>query len=299
LKKEILKLIIPLFFASGILFASASQEKPATVQSPRFAFAPEFHSSQDLHEFFNQKSPAFKDRYLLEWNSSGEVAFFSYNDRFFFFVEMAAAVGLGKWPDKPILFDPREIDIGLGPMFEYRFAPVNIALGLDHHCFHQIDSDPAAGSDTQQVMYWNKFCLSASSPNFRKNEYRLSLRTDVPLTLGRRFAWNAGIYYSLHDFFGMDTSIISWNQPYAVDLAGQVRFAVYRFKGIACILNATTGAYFTRMNTTLWNQQLCAELMATQGAFGLSLFVNWVVVDQLPPRQNKDRLVAVGINGFN
>jgi hypothetical protein len=239
---------------------------------------------------------------LLEWNSGAELAFFSWKKRFFFWGEVEASVGLGRWPDKAIFFNPKEIDIGLGPMFEYRFTPVNLALGLDHHCFHHIDKDPQDSewaSDTFQVMYWNKFCLGVSSPNFRKNEFRQSLKPDAPLTLQNRFAWNANIYYSLHDFFGMDTSIISWNQPYAVDCTGEVRCAVYKFKGIAFVLNAKTGAYFTRSNTTLWNQQLCAELMATQGVFGLSLFVNWVVVDQLPPRQNKDRLMAYGLDCFN
>jgi hypothetical protein len=289
----------------GCFAESACGDKIAGDQAPRFAFAPEFHFWQDLHEFFNQKDSTFKNRYLLGWNSGAELAFLSYSNRFFFFLEMTATVGLGKWADKPILFDPREVDIGLGPMFEYRFTPVNVALGLDHHCFHQIDSDPARSDtpDDQKVMYWNKFYLNASSPNFRKNGYRMLLKSDVPLTLKNRLAWSAGLYYSLHEFFGMDTSIVSWNQPYALDLTGEVRYAVYRFKGIACVLNAKTGAYFTRKNTTawspLWNQQLGAELLATTGVFGLGLFINWIVVDQLPPRQNMDRLIAVGLNGFN
>jgi len=152
-------------------------------------------------------------------------------------------------------------------------------------------------------MYWNKFCLSAASPNFRKNDFRLALNNDAPLSMKTRFAWDASLFYSVHDFFGTDTSVLSWNQPYLVDLTGQVRFAVYRFKGIVCALNAFTGAYFTRRNATawspLWNQQLGAELLATQGKFELSLFVNWIVVDQQPIRQNKDRLIPVGITGFN
>jgi len=275
-----------------------SQEKTAD-PSPRFAFAPEFHFWQDLHEFFNQKDTTFENRYFLGWNSGAEIAFFSYGNRFFCFLDMEATVGLGKWveADKPILFDPREVDIGLGPMFEYRFLPVYVGLGLDHHCFHQIDRPQ------WETMYWNKFCLSAASPNFRKNDFRLALNNDAPLSMKTRFAWDASLFYSVHDFFGSDTSVLSWNQPYLVDLAGQVRFAVYRFKGIVCALNAFTGAYFTRRNATawspLWNQQLGAELLATQGKFGLSLFVNWIVIDQRPIRQNKDRLIPVGITGFN
>jgi hypothetical protein len=301
LNRRLISFIIPLFLAIGNHANVSCQEHSAEKQSPGFAFAPEFHFWQDLHSFYNQKDSAFKNRYFLEWNSGAEVAFFSYKNRFFLFLDMTVTVGLGKWPDRPILFDPREVDVGFGPMLEYRFSPVNIGLGLDHHCFHQIDNNPEESGtpEDRKIMYWNKFNLSVSSPNFRKNEFRLSLKSDDPLTLKRRFAWNASIFYSMHDFFGMDTSVVSWNQPYAVDLIGEVRFAVYRFKGIAAVLNAKTGAYITRTNSTLWNQQLGAELMATKGMFGLSLFVNWVVVDQLPPRQNKDRLIALGINGFN
>jgi hypothetical protein len=301
LNKALFSIIIPVFFAVGHFSGASCQEQSAENQSQRFAFAPEFHFWQDLHTFFNQKDSTFKNRYLLEWNSGAELAFFSYKNRFFCFLDMTVTVGQGRWADKPILFDPREVDVGLGPVLEYRFAPVNVGFGLDHHCFHQIDSDPGASGtpDDRKVMYWNKFCLSAASPNFRKNEYRLSLRNNVPLAMKNRFAWNASLFYSVHDFFGMDTSIVSWNQPYAVDLTGQVRCAVYRYKSVVAVLNGNTGAYFTRTNTTLWNQQLGVELLATQGVFGLGLFVNWIVVDQLPPRQNKDKLVLVGINGFN
>jgi hypothetical protein len=296
-----------IFIAIGYSSDAGSQEKPVPDESSRFAFAPEYHFWQDLHEFFNQKDSTFENRYFLEWNSGAELAFFSYRNRFFCFLDMAATVGLGRWAeaDKPILFDPREIDVGLGPMFEYRFAPVYVGLGLDHHCFHQIDSDPTAPGtpEASKVMYWNKLCLSAASPNFRKNDFRLSLKDDAELSIRNSVAWSSSLYYSVHDFFGTDTSVLSWNQPYAVDLTGQVRCALYRFKGVACVLNAFTGAYFTRKNATswspLWNQQLGAELLATKGLFGLSLFVNWVVVDQLPPRQNKDKLIAVGLNGFN
>jgi hypothetical protein len=290
---KLFSFIIPVILVFGYCPDAMGQEKPEQKQTPRVAFAPEFHFWQDLHTFYNQKDSTFKNRYFLEWNSGAELAFFSAGNRFFCFLEMAVTVGLGRWADKPILFDPREVDIGFGPLFEYRFAPVNVGLGLDHHCFHQIDMPE------WETMYWNKFCLSASSPHFRKNEFRLSLKNDAPLTMKDRFAWNANVFYSMHEFFGMDTSVISYNQPYAVDLTGEVRFAVYRFKGIAAVLDGKTGAFFTRSNTTLWNQQLRIELMATQGLFGLSLFVNWIVVDQLPIRQNKDRLIVVGINGFN
>jgi|WetSurMetagenome_2_1015567.scaffolds.fasta_scaffold00008_145 hypothetical protein len=256
-----------------------------------FKFAPEFHFFEDLHVFFHQKEE-FKNRYFIEWYNSAELAFFSCRDRFFFFGEMESTVGLGKWPDKAILFDPRDIDLGFGPMFEYRFAPVNVSLGLDHHCFHGIDT-----LDFEPV-YWNKISVLVSSKQFRPEAFREALAGQGTLSWNRRISWQAGAAYSLHDFFGFDTSVVSWNQPYLVDLTGEARCAVARFKGIAVIVGARTGAYFTRTHTTLWNQQFYAQLLATQGLFGLDIFVNWVALDQLPPRQNKDGLVSLGINGF-
>ena len=272
--------------------AGESTDSHTGKTSAGFKFAPEFHFNEDLHLFFNQKDSIFQRRYLMEWNSSAELAFFSFRDRFFFFGEMEATLGLGKWPNKAILFDPNNIDIGFGPMLEYRFAPVNISLGLDHHCFHGIDT-----LDYEPV-YWNKVTLGASSPQFRHEAFRQAIAGETPLSWDRRIAWQAGIEYSLHSFFGLDTSVVSWNLPYVFDVNGEVRCAVARFRWIAAVLDAKTGAYLTRANQTKWNQQLCAELLATQGLFGLDLFVNWVVVDQVQWRGNKDSLVALGIDGF-
>lgn len=285
-------IVLVLMMAAPICFGTACPAGDS--KSKGLSFAPEFHFDEDLHMFFNQDS-VFRQRYFIEWNSSAELAFLSYDNRFFFFGEMEATVGLGRWPNKAILFDPNQMDIGFGPLFEYRFAPVNLDVGLDHHCFHEIDT---LDSGLLGPVYWNKVALNASSPQFRPGAFKEAIAEGSDLSWKTRLAWQAGIAYTLHDFFGVDTSIVGWNQTYMVDLTGEVKCAVYRFKGIAAIADAKTGAYITRTNQTLWNQQLRAELLATQGKFGLDLFVNWVVVDQLPPRQNKDKLVAVGIDGF-
>ncbi len=269
-------------------------------QDAAFHIAPEYHFDEDLHFFFNQKNPDFEKRYFVEWITSAEVAFFSVGRRFFFFGDMQGTINLGKWPNKAILFDPREVDIGFGPALEYRFNDVNMALGLDHHCFHEIDTidNGPMGPAYLGPMYWNKISLNVSSKQFRPEVYRHAITGQSRLSWDQSLAWSAGIAYSLHDFFGLDTSIVSWNQPYLIDLTAEARYTVARFWGMAVILTGKTGTYFTRTNTTLWNQQLRAELLALQGAFGLDLFVNWNVVDQLPIRQNKDKLVEIGIDGF-
>ena len=280
-------------FLVGSALAATPDDSQARAASPIFRAAPEYHFDEDIHFYFNQKDSFFQRTYFVEWNTSAELAFFSLANRFFFFVDMQGTIDLGRWPNKPILFDPDEVDIGFGPMFEYRFNTVNVGLGLDHHCFHAIDT-----SNSAMQMYWNKVILNVSSPQFRPEAFRQSIAGTAPLSWDRRVAWTAGLAYSMHDFFGIDTSIISWNQPYLIDLTGEARIVVAKFYGMAAVLDAKTGAYFTRTNTTLWNQQLRAELLTLEGKFGLNLFVNWVVVDQLPVRQNKDRLVGVGLDGF-
>lgn len=290
---------LPAFVSALVLFATiccgadAGEEPLVANKSPGFLFAPEFHFSQDLHMFFLQKSTKMRERYFIEWVSGAELAFFSINNRFFFFGEMAITMGLGRWTTKAILFDPREVDAGFGPLFEYRFNAANISLGLDHHCFHEIDTLGLT------PVYWNKLCFSGSSPNFRPGSYLSALADPKPLSWKSRLAWQASLGYYFHELFGMDTSIVSWNNDYACDIVCEARCAVYRWHGFAGVINARTGAYLTRTTGVYWKQEAGAEITATQGRFGLSLFANWVIVDQLQERLNRNGLLLVGIKAFN
>jgi hypothetical protein len=289
---SLMSCVVMIILSAALCCAASAGDSLSARKSPGFQLAPEFHFNEDLHTFFLQKDANFRERYFVEWISGAELAFFSINDRFFFFGEMALTIGLGKWENKAILFDPREVDAGFGPLVEYRFAPVNISLGLDHHCFHEIDT-----LDMTPV-YWNKLYLGAASPNFRPGPYRSALSDPAPLTWKNRLAWQATLGYYVHELFGMDTSIIAWNQDYAADIIAEARYAAFRWNGFTGIVSAKTGAYLTRTSGVKWKQEAGAEIMATQGRFGLSLFVNWVMLDQLQKRLNRDKLLVVGIKGF-
>jgi hypothetical protein len=284
--------VVTIVLSGALCYAASADDSLSVKKPPGFQLAPEFHFNEDLHTFFLQKNAKFRERYFVEWISGAELAFFSVNDRFFFFGEMALTIGLGKWENKAILFDPREVDAGFGPLVEYRFAPVNISLGLDHHCFHEIDT-----LDLTPV-YWNRLYLGAASPNFRPGPYRLALADPAPLTWKNRLAWQTTLGYYVHELFGMDTSIISWNNDHALDIIAEVRCAVYRWRGFAGVVSAKTGAYLTRTQGVWWKQEAGAEITATQGRFGLSLYANWVIVDQLQERLSRDKLLVVGIKGF-
>ena len=284
--------VIGFLFAAALYCAVSADDSLSVKKSPEWRFAPEFHFNEDLHTFFLQKNDTLKERYFVEWISGAELAFFSVNNRFFFFGEMALTMGLGRWAHKAILFDPNLIDAGFGPLVEYRFAPVNISLGLDHHCFHEIDTLNLT------PVYWNRLWLSTASPNFRPGPYRSALTAPASLTWKNRLAWQASLGYYFHELFGMDTSIISWNNEHALDIICEARCAVYRWRGFAGVLSAKTGAYLTRTQGVWWKQEAGAEIMATQGRFGLSLFADWIIVDQLQKRLNRDKLLVVGIKGF-
>jgi hypothetical protein len=284
--------VIGFLFIATLYFTIFAGDSLSAKKSPQWKFAPEFHFNEDLHTFFLQKDSTFKNRFFVEWISGAELAFFSVNDRFFFFGEMALTIGLGRWEHKAILFDPREVDAGFGPLVEYRFAPVNISLGLDHHCFHEIDMMELT------PVYWNRLYLSAASPNFRPGPYRSGLADPALLTWKNRLAWQATLGYYAHELFGMDTSIISWNNDHALDIICEARCTAFRWNGFAGVVSAKTGAYLTRTQGVWWKQEAGAEIIATQGKFGFSLFANWIIVDQLQKRLNRDKLFVVGIKGF-
>jgi hypothetical protein len=284
--------VVAIILSAAFCCAAAASDSLSVKKPLDWRFAPEFHFNEDLRTFFLQKDTTFKKRFFVEWISSAELAFLSVNNRFFLFGEMALTMGLGRWADKPILFDPNLVDAGFGPMAEYRFDPVNISLWLDHHCFHEIDTLVLT------PVYWNRLCFSASSPNFRPGPYISALSDPAPITWKNRLAWQASLGYYFHEIFGMDTSIVAWNQDYRVDIICDMRCAVYRWRGFAGVVSAKTGAYLTTARGILWKQEAGAEILATQGRFGLSLFADWVIVDQLQPRLNRDKLLIVGIKGF-
>lgn len=293
--KVLSKVIVSGLLFTGILFA-----QEATIKEPWHAdIAPEGHFYQDLHFFANAKDTTMAKRYFLEWTSLGELAFFSVNDRFYFLGNMNFNVGLGS-QGGIMIFDPRDVDIAFGLMGEYRFKTMNVSLDINHRCFHQIDQAETAPPSAMATMYWNRLTLAASSTQFRRGEFRNVIGKNLPLTLKDRFAWQLGVSYYLKEFFGMlDPSAVSWNVSYDADITGETRCVAYRWKYMAAMLGAKTGAYFTNSKEVKWNQQLGVALVSTQGTFGLSLFLNWFVVDELQPRQNRDRLMLFGINGYN
>jgi len=148
--------------------------------------APEFHFDEQFIEYFNNKNDDFEKRYFLNNSVFLEAAFFSINNRSFFFGNVTTNFGMGR-QGGAILLDPRDIDMAFGPMYEYRTPAITCRAGLDHHCFHQIDNVE------WNTLYWNKLYIEAGSNDLRKNQLvagpDLTITAFIKLTMlnGTRF----------------------------------------------------------------------------------------------------------------
>jgi hypothetical protein len=254
-----------------------------------FRFANESHFTQDLAGFFNQKNDFFKKRYFLEGVTMLEAAFVSYNNKIVLLGEFSSTVGLGK-QDGNIIFDPRELDIGFGPMVEYRLPEINAQIGLDHHCFHKIDSME------WETTYWNKLMFSASSKNMRAGEYRSGLKGYSPVTWRQRLAWQASYSSFVRKFFGLlNSNSMSYGHPYNHELALSARWAFFTYNGCAAFATGHTQARVDSVGRFLWTQEIGCEWIATLGEYAPSIFLNWYVVDERWPRENRDHLVEIGL----
>jgi len=279
------------FLFTAIFFKSFGTDTCTFIK--KIKFAPEYHFNQNLHSFFLQKNKEFKERYFLEWTNFAELAFFSVNNKFFFWGEMEASIGLGKWENKPILFDPREVDAGFGPMFEYRLTNIYLSLGLDHHCFHEIDTL------YYTPVYWNRIFIGIYTPYFRNsNIYAVKITGKNNLKFRDRFLWNTNIGYYLHEFFGLDTSVVSWNNDHLFDIVPKAKFIVYSNSWLFAIIGTQSDVIFTRKSGILFRQDINTELLSMSEKFSLALYARWIIVDQLQMRLNKDKLLEIGIKGF-
>ena len=276
-----------------ILYGGNAWGAPGVDASKKaLVFAPEHHFSEDLLEYFNYLHKDYSERYFLENKTFLEAAFFSIEDRFFCFGELEVNVGFGR-QSGAILLDPREIDEGFGPMLEYRLPRYTLRCGLDHHCFHQIDRDE------WNTLYWNKVFAGFGSTNLRDGEFKEYLRRNPSLKWQQRLSWQLDYGYFVHSFFGaLDTNALSWGNAYIHEIATACRFAPFVYRGYAGVVLWNNKVRIDRAGRWLWTEEVRAEAMVIHGAYGLSVYYNWVFLDQSIQRENRDRLMEAGIRIF-
>jgi hypothetical protein len=283
----------PALLAGALALGAQQDARPggnAAVNS--FVVAPEFHFDEQFGAFFNQKDTAFYNRYFLENGTDLEAALFSVNGRFYFFADFAAAVGFGR-QSGPILLDPREMDVAAAPVAEYRADSMVWQLGLDHHCFHQIDREP------WNTEYWNKLYIAAASNNFREQTFRGQFCQGRPLTWKQRLSWQCSYGFFIHSLWGiLDSSALSWGQSYVHEVRVSARWALLRSHGCLLFVRGQDCTRIDRSGRWMWTEDLGCEAASLHGAYGLSAFLDWYVVDQSDIRENKDKLVEAGIRIF-
>jgi len=252
--------------------------------------APEFHFDEHFIEYFNTKNDDFKKRYFLNNSVFLEAAFFSINNKSFFFGNVVTNFGMGR-QSGAILLDPRDIDMAFGPMYEYRAANITYTTGVDHHCFHQIDNGE------WNTLYWNKLYIYAGSNDLRKSTYRKNLGKNSGWQ--QRLSWQLGYGYFLHEFFGaLDTNALSWGNAYYHEPSSSFYFAFLRNDAFAAYAGIKNRARIDKRGAWLWTEEMSCEAMTLKGTFGMSAFVNWVFVDQTIIRENRDKLVEIGVRVF-
>jgi hypothetical protein len=284
-----------LFLSLPMMTHGLSPNQPQTGSTPSVSslvFGPEYHFDEHFIGFFNPKNADFKDRYFLENSLACEAAFFSVNQRSFFFGEVIVNFDMGR-QEGAILLDPREVDMGFGPLFEYRTDRAILQAGLDHHCFHQIDRGE------WNTLYWNKLFFSAGSLNMREGAYRERLLQCDTIDWVRRLSWQAGYGLFVHEFFGLlDTNALSWGNAYIHELSLSARWTFLQNGAYALFATGESRARIDRGGRWLWTEAMGCELTTLKGEFGLSLFLNWIVSDRSIERENRDRLVEAGFRVF-
>jgi hypothetical protein len=255
-------------------------------------FAPEHHFSEHLLEYFNYLHHDYSQRYFLENKTYLEAAFFSIGPRFYCFGEVSVNIGMGR-QSGVIVLDPRDVDEGFGPKLEYRLPTYIIQLGLDHHCFHQIDREE------WNTLYWNKVFASLGSANMRDGEFKSFLHQSPAPSWRQRISWQLEYGYFVHEFFGtLDTSALSWGNSYIHEFETACRFAPIICKGYAGVASWHNKVRIDRAGHWMWTEDIQAEAEVLHGTYGLSVFYDWFFLDQSIPRENRDRLMEAGIRIF-
>src|SRR5271157_4009999 len=131
-----------------------------------------------------------------------------------------------------IVLNPLDFDEGFGPMIEYRLPNYTLQCGIDHHCFHQIDTL------AWNTLYWNKLFISFGSENLRDGEYKEYLWENPSLDWRKRITWQVEYGYFVHNFFGLlDTSALSWGNSYIHEVSTNCRYAPCVYPGYAGIVS--------------------------------------------------------------
>jgi hypothetical protein len=300
-------LLLAVFTVVPITVCRASENDFWKTIYDRIDLLYDYHINVDLGFFGLQKNDDFYKRYLLENNTELQFVFASYKDIVRSVWTFNFCNGMGR-QEGGILFDPQRIDYGLIPSIELGRLPVLMRFGLDHHCFHQIDTFVVP------TIYWNRLFLLTGSKNMQLNDYWRPLADTAAWHLRDRFSWNATGCYFLKGFFGLvDEGKINGQNDKVSEISLDARFAFYRrYSWILALRSQTTTGYWdnaehlTATSMEYWREIVELDAFFRRGKQGALLFVNYTL-DRMPvyrygtesfERLSRDRLLQVGVRFF-
>jgi hypothetical protein len=280
--------------------AIASETDTAGAQ-PRFELFPELNLQVDVSTFALQKNDFYRDNYLAESNTSVELVYLSFRQRWFALCDVLFQINLGRRPDD-VVFTVLGANARLSVRFERRLNSVILQTGIEHRCFHGVDRLE------YPIVHWNCLFLAAGSPAMRICDYRLRLVETDGWTMRNRLSYLVRGGYYLKEFFGVvsEEKLNGYN-PRICQFDGQTRFAFYRRRSwiVTAEADAMAGAYERDGGEIglFWQVAAGAKAYVRRGkrgaAVGAKLYFDQLPLIQTVPRFSRDRLLEIGVSFFN
>ena len=258
------------------------------------ALLPEVSCEGDYKIFALQKNDYMRKYFSSETNLSFDLGFIGVSRRFYLMFRGEVTAGFGE-SEMHMLLHPFTSSYATIPTFEYRFEQVHVAAGLDHRCYHYIDVAPP-----DPIVYWNKFIITAYSPNHRMHPYLSTLLSEVGWRWPNRLNWSFSWGYYINKFFDLidPIKLMSISRPhYLHDFQLTAQYGVVHWKwGALAVTDATMIGIKHSGEGVYWSQKTGADLLLNRRLFDASLFVDYILDDGC--FNSKDRLLEFGIRIF-
>ncbi len=270
----------------------------------RFELIPDIHMEADMSGFAFYKNREFEQRYLLESNTNLDISLVGFKDFLYLNCEVEFQTGMGRNQGENVLFDPAEINYGIVPILEFNLKPINLQLGMNHHCFHEIDQkvDP--------TVYWNRVFIAAGSKNMRQADYWNALKTDEGWLWKNRYSWFISSGFYVTKFGGIiSKSALNGANDRKFEMTCQGRFTpfhsrywLYSLVGETMIGTWRNDSLTDGDSELFWQQRLGIEILLRKGKRGSLVFAD-LFFDEMPivgnrERFSKDRLLQLGFRFF-
>ncbi len=270
----------------------------------RFEVVPEYTLGANISSFAFYKNSSLKQKYLMENNTTLDLGLVSFKKKIYLFGLFELQTLMGRNKGENVMFDPAEMNFGIVPTFEYRRNDKLFQLGLNHHCFHEIDQFEVP------TIYWNGVFLAAGSQNMRLPLFRNQLEANDSWTFTNRFSWYVNAMYYIKEFSDIvEPQNINAANERDTEFRVKLRYALHksRFWLFLGTSETTFGSWSDELRVGdtsggYYMQQLGLQALLHRGNKGVLFFVDYHF-DTIPEnthfmRFSKDRMLEMGIEFF-